>query len=106
MNEGKLYSAGDVIYKAECMTIFCSMSCNVDMEMNEKCTAGAAPPPPKAACFPSECGKAPAWRIKKIVLCLNLFHEKLSSLSNLGGRLSFANARSSMGSDDQKVRGV
>ena len=37
MNEGNFYSAGDVIYKAECMTIYCSVSCKVEMELNERC---------------------------------------------------------------------
>lgn len=54
------------MYKAECMSIYCSMSCKIEMEINERCGLGNTEDPPKA-CFPSACGKAPAWRIKKIV---------------------------------------
>ncbi|CAG5106049.1 Oidioi.mRNA.OKI2018_I69.chr1.g2659.t1.cds [Oikopleura dioica] len=67
VNQGKLYDPGEIIFKTSCLTIFCSISCKVDMEMNEACDGGQEPPPLPEACFPSECGEQKAWRIKKIV---------------------------------------
>jgi hypothetical protein len=67
VNKGKLYDPGEIIMKTSCLTIFCSISCKVDMEMNESCEGGQDPPPLPKSCFPSQCGEQKSWRIKKIV---------------------------------------
>jgi hypothetical protein len=65
-SDGRYFAAGDLVYKTNCMTIYCSMSCRIDYQLNESCGLLPQEKPP-SACFPSECGKAPSWRIKKIV---------------------------------------
>ena len=85
------------------MTIYCSMSCKIEMEMNELC--GHPPPsePIKAKCFPSECGKAPAWRIKKIVRIHNAIYQVYNCC--VGWWIACAHTRTSMGGNDQEKRG-
>ena len=103
MNEGKYYAAGEVVYKAECMTIYCSMSCKIEMDMNEMC--GRQPPSePLRACYPSECGKAPAWRIKKIV-CKTIWNPAIFMFCILGWWITCAHARAPLGGDDKEERG-
>ena len=61
---GQNYQAGDVIKADLLVSVFCDLGCNIHTELNEGIFKSR-----KNSCFPvsPKCGKAPAWRVKKIV---------------------------------------
>ena len=63
-HDDRWYWAGDLIKNNVFYTMKCNSECNVETQLNEDLIKA----PTREHCFPSRsCGKAPAWKVKKIV---------------------------------------